>query len=303
MTDGESQADFTPLKYYSTAFKVARWIRRARMILVRLFFLFIVIVIASFLLNIRSLSYSVSYHSSGGSISLDGIVFLLVFIPLIFFVLRMQLMDMIWRAFAAKNNYKIINQGNFAATAVEKVPSFRAKAISFSSGVITGAYQNLEFAFFTRQYKEGGLLRWRERQMDTVLTIFMPGNLPHIIINARDNERARRSNLSASFPDDHRFNFEGVYGDKYDVHTNPSSRITTLQLFTPDVLTVLYEKLPQADIEIKGNKLWVVQRYGILNDTLARNLFEAGSQLYEELYKQMRSARLIERPTADATSR
>ena len=213
----------------------------------------------------------------------------------------MQLMDTIWRAFATKNNYKIINQGNFAATAVERVPSFKAKAISFSSGVITGAYKNLEFALFTRQYKEGGLLRWRERQMDTVLAIFVPGQVPHIVVNARDNERARRSNLSASFPDSHQFHFEGTYGDKYDAYASPLSRVIALQLFTPDVLAVIYEKLPHADIEMKGNKIWIVQRYGVLDDKLAGSLFEAGGQLYEELIKQMKSARLLEQ-TATVTT-
>jgi len=201
-------------------------------------------------------------------------------------------MDSVLKSFAKRNNFRWIEQSIAVLSGIERVPSFKGKFISFSSGVITGVFRNLTFTFFTRQYKEGGVLRWRERQMDTVLAIALPAQLPHIVINARANERARRSNLSTSFPDNYYFQFEGIYGDKYDVYTAPQSRIVTLQLFTPDVLAVLYGKLPTADIEIKGNKLWVVQRYGVLDDDLAKNMFAATSQFYEELEKQMKSARL-----------
>lgn len=290
MGSGGEVIDFTPLKRYSTLFKVFRTIRRARMVLLRLALLYCVGYILVFLLN--PYSFSASYSSSG-SIDLGLILFVFIFVPIAFLMFRIYYMDWLWRIFANKNGFKLIVQAEAALTGIERVPSFRGKFLAFSSGVITGTHSNLVFAFFARQYKEGGVLRWREWQMDTILTLALPAESPHIIINARKNERARRSNLSVSFPDNHRFQFEGIYGDKYDVFTNPSSRIVTLQLFTPDVLSVLYDKLPSADIEIKGDKLWIVQRYGILDDELAESMFVAASEFYGELSKQMKSARLL----------
>jgi hypothetical protein len=174
-----------------------------------------------------------------------------------------------------------------------KVPSFQGKMLSLSLGPIQGLYGKHRFALHSRQYKEGGVLRWRERQMDTVLTLILPATLPHIVINARSNERARRSNMTKSFPAANKFQFEGAMGAKYDAYTKPESRVIALQLFTPDVLQVLYDRLPSADVELLGDKLWIVQRYGVLDDMLAKKMLKAADALYAELEKQLRVAGLL----------
>lgn len=311
MTSNGNQVDFTPLRHYSRVFKILRIIRRVRMVLVRLLVLAIIAGVFGIIFYIlrsiehqigaedsagsSSYSYEYSYDGSSSTIDLGLLLWLAISIPIIFYVLKLVYMNMIWQAFAKKNGFQVVESRDRAAVEIVSVPSFRGKLLALSAGIVTGIYRGTQFALFTRQYKEGGILRWREHQMDTILMLSMPARLPHIVINARGNERARRSNLSASFPGNYHFRFEGVYGSKYDVYAEPASRITTLQLFTPDVLMVLYDKLPNADIEIQGDKLWIVQRYGVLDDSLAYDLFEASHALYGELEKQVRSARLLEK--------
>jgi hypothetical protein len=211
------------------------------------------------------------------------------------FIITMVVMSSAWNRFARANGFTVLSDGQSQtqAMAVMKVPSFRGKLLATSLMPVQGKYKEMNFTLHTRQYKEGGVLRWRERQMDTVLTLLLPADLPHIVINARGNEKARRSNLSKSFPAEHKFQFEGPLGANYDVYAEPTARIVTLQLFTPDVVQVLYDKLPTADIELQGDKLWIVQRYGVLDDQLARTMVEAADGLYIELEKQLRVAGLL----------
>lgn len=60
-----------------------------------------------------------------------------------------------------------------------------------------------------RSYKEGGLLRWRERKMDSIMRLQLSSNLPHIIVNFRDNVTARRSNMTSRMENSIKFQFEG----------------------------------------------------------------------------------------------
>lgn len=317
MIKSESRVDFTPLRHYSSLFKILRIVRRVRMVLVRLLVLAIIAGVFGIIFyvlrsmdhqigienstEVSSHSYEYSYDSSSSTIDLGLLLWLAISIPIIFYILKLVYMNMIWQAFAKKNGFQVVEPRDRVAVETVSVPSFRGKLLALSAGIVTGIYRGTPFALFTRQYKEGGILRWRERQMDTILMLSMPVRLPHIVINARSNEKARRSNLSTSFPGDYHFRFEGTYGGKYDVYAEPASRIMTLQLFTPDVLMVLYEKLSNADIEIQGDKLWIVQRYGVLNDKLAHDLFEASNALYGELEKQIGSARLLEKTATAPT--
>jgi len=172
------------------------------------------------------------------------------------------------------------------------IPSFKGKPLRMSLYPIIGKIADVNFGFFTRTYKEGGLVRWRERQMDTILWLELPKNLPNIVIDATANERARHSNKSKHFDSSWKFQFEGAHGAHYNVYADPNNRITALQLFTPDVLDVIYSSFPDVDIEINGTTIWFVKRYGVLNDVLAKQMFEAIEKLIPELFRQIQVAQL-----------
>lgn len=239
-------------------------------------------------------TYSYSYEFGGESDWSGVIIWFVIAAGFAQWILTLVAMGVAWDNFAKANGFKMMDATD--PVAVQKamsVPSFKGKWLNRGMSPIIGKYGDHTFSLFNRQYKEGGLLRWRERHMDTIVVLDVPANLPHIVINARGNERARRSNLSKSFPVENKFQFEGAMGARYDVYAKPESRVTALQLFTPDVLQVLYEKLPNADLELLGDKLWIVQRYGILDDKLARTMLEAAAALYDELEKQLKVAGLL----------
>ena len=127
------------------------------------------------------------------------------------------------------------------------------------------------------------MLRWRERKMDSILRLELPVDLPHIIIDARANEQARRSNLTAHDGADSKSQFEGASGSHYDAYTVEGGEAAAFQVFTPDVPEVLYTRLPTTDIEIEGRYLWLVQRYTVVNDKSAGALFEAAQDLYRQI--------------------
>lgn len=305
--------DYSPLALYSKLFLFFRLIRRIKMILVRIFWGLVVLAVIGAITfwyiwanqqldkpvtYTEGYTYTGSYHSKGETYDISWVLPTLLLIGFGPFIVTMVVMGSSWSRFAQVNGFKVLNdeQSRVRAMEVMKVPSFRGKLLAVSLMPIQGKYKNMDFTLHTRQYKEGGVLRWRERQMDTILTLLLPAELPHIVINARGNEKARRSNLSGSFPAEHRFQFEGPLGASYDVYAEPSARIVTLQLFTPDVVRVLYDRLPTADIELKSGKVWIVQRYGVLDERLAKTMIEAADALYTELDKQLRVAGLL---TAD----
>jgi hypothetical protein len=302
--------DYSPLALYSKLFLFFRLIRRIKMIVVRILWALVVIAILGAIAfyyiwanqqldkpvtDREGYSYSSSYRSDGETYDVSWVLPTLLLIGFGPFIITMVMMGTSWSRFAQANGFKILSEEKSRGQAMDvmKVPSFRGKLLAVSLMPIQGRYKNMDFTLHTRQYKEGGVLRWRERQMDTILTLLLPADLPHIVINARGNEKARRSNLSQSFPAEHRFQFEGPLGANYDVYAEPSARIVTLQLFTPDVVQVLYDKLPTADIELKGGKVWIVQRYGVLDERLARTMVEAADELYGQLEKQLRVAGLL----------
>jgi hypothetical protein len=240
-------------------------------------------------------TYSYSYEFGGESDWTGVVIWLLIAAGVGQWILTWVAMAVAWDNFAKANGFKMMDATDpVAVHKAMSVPSFQGKLFSRGMSPIIGKYGDRTFSLFSRQYKEGGLLRWRERQMDTIVVLNVPANLPHIVINARGNERARRSNLSKSFPQENKFQFEGAMGNRYDVYAKPESRVTALQLFTPDVLQVLYDRLPSADIELLGDKLWIVQRYGVLDDKLAQTMLQAGDALYSELEKQLRVAGLLQ---------
>lgn len=303
--------DYTPLATFSKLFVFFRTLRRVRMVAVRVVLVGGLIALIAWMIwlygaametvsqvpdeSSSEQSFSFSYRSSGESDPIGVIIWLVIVAGIAQSILTIIMMGAAWDKFAAVNGFRVMDTtDSLAFQKATTVPSFEGKWLKRAMSPIIGRYGNHTFSLFSRQYKEGGLLRWRERQMDTIVVLEVPANLPHMVINARGNERARRSNLSKSFPQENKFQFEGAMGSRYDVYAKPESRVTALQLFTPDVLQVLYDKLPSADVELFGDKLWIVQRYGVLDDKLARTMLEAGDALYSELEKQLRVAGLLQ---------
>lgn len=302
--------DFRSLRTFSKLFVFFRTLRRVRMIAVRVVLVLGLIALIAAMIwyyfwameavssppleGAEETTYSYSYEFGGESDWSGVVIWLLIAAGLVQWILTFVTMGVAWGNFAKANRFQMMSTADpIELQKAMSVPSFQGKLFNRGLPPIMGNHGNLKFSLFSRQYKEGGVLRWRERQMDTIVVLDLPASLPHIVINARGNERARRSNLTKSFPAENKFQFEGAMGSRYDVYAKPESRVTALQLFTPDVLQVLYERLPNADLELLDNKLWIVQRYGVLDDKLAQTMLQAADVLYGELEKQLRVAGLL----------
>jgi hypothetical protein len=251
--------------------------------------LFRLLIVGLFLYVIIILSKSGDYSFVGSGstrVSVNfGILAAIWFVPT--FILFSS-MSVSWNKFAKKNGFEVQN-GTYEDLKM-RVPSFRGKRFAMSLPPIGGTVDLRPFSFFTRAYKEGGVLRWRERKMDTILSFELTKAMPHIAVDSRYNEKARQSNLNHRYGSEHMIHFEGNIGDKYNVYTGNGNEVVALQLFTPDVLEVFFEKLPQVDIETKDHTIWFIWRYGILNDKLAQDIFLATSDFLNEFMKQLEAA-------------
>ncbi|OYW41782.1 hypothetical protein B7Z28_02160, partial [Candidatus Saccharibacteria bacterium 32-45-3] len=205
----KNEVDFSPLKNFSKVFLIYIWIKRVRMMLVRLAFLvmvgFIFFIVLSYFTALESAIQNgtpapeiqdMSYVCGGDTgracpmidinINAGMIIFMVYFLYLIPFLWMM----FGWNRFAQVNHFTLEN-GWRRIKSMTTIPSFK-KRLSYSPvAPIVGELRGMKLMFFSRMYKEGGILRWRERKMDTILMIELPQGLPHIIINARANEKAR----------------------------------------------------------------------------------------------------------------
>ena len=235
----------------------------------------------------ETISYSYSFSDDTGS---AGVFFQLMGVLLVIYLVSPLViyvnMSLAMRRFAQKNNFRISNTPE-EITRTTQIPSFRGKAWRWDVSPAFGQVGDMSFALFSRVYKEGGILRWRERRMDTIMMLELPAPLPQIVVNSRKKELVRGSNLTAKFDNSLKFQFEGLDGVHYNAYADKINRITALQVFTPDVLAAMYDALPTADIEIKGNCMWIIERHAVLDATLAQKIFEASMRIYPEVVKQI----------------
>lgn len=234
----------------------------------------------------ETVSISIQCPGSHPVCSAGQFIMLALVIVLPLYVILIISMAMPWDLFARHNHFAVVHDQR-EAKKILTVPSFKGKALSTSMLPIAGEIDGVRFHFFMRAYKEGGVLRWRERKMDSLMRLELPSNLPHIIVNARENEKARRSNMTSRMENAIKFQFEGISGAHYDAYTENGNQTAALQVFTPDVLDVLYEKFPLAGVEVYGSYLWIVQRYMVVDDKTAQRLFEGAFAFYKKIIPQL----------------
>lgn len=300
-----AQVDFSPLQKFASTFRFFRIVKRVKMIIVRLTILAIIIAVAwgAFWLISRinaatdaieagaTMSETTSEthsYSSSGSYDLS----LLFFISIVTYFgsgpLLMILLSQSWARFAMQNEFQEISDINTMKALLE-VPGFKDKIVALKLPPIGGRLNDIDFVFFMRMYKEGGIIRWRERRMDTIIRTQLPVNLPHIVINATANENLRRTNMTDKPVESEVFQFEGPLGKNYDVYAARQNQIIALQLFTPDVLEILYDELPRADVIIKDNNMWVLFRGQVASDENTSRLFHAIATFHPQIAKQAAS--------------
>lgn len=299
--------DFSPLKKVKSVFQLSTNIRNIQAFLVRLAIIIPLVTLVFFLIFPTSLGgesycetigdtttcrYSCDGSECGWTMALFPLFFVIFNIGPLVFISAASLMIMFFMnssiaKFASLNGFRVkksyLDNKDIA-------PSFKSKSFSWAFDMVEGRVGEMSFGLLARVYKDKGILGifgFKSHKMDTIMKVDLPGSLPQIVVNARRDESLKRSNLSADFDDSMKFRFEGVNGEHYDAYAAKTDRVTALQIFTPDVLEVFYDKFPTTDVEIQGSSMWLIERHTILDDEVAKRLFEASSQLYDQVSKQV----------------
>lgn len=284
------QIDYRYLESFYRLVMIRIWLRRIRLIIVRV----VILAAVSFVLFLMirfamSDDQSVSYSSNEGSLSYSGDIdlgFLVVLAFSLYFGFLYMLHNY-WSKFAQSNNFKLINpQTGINAPISHSFAPKRAIGFQYIAMPVRGQTLYLQ----SYLYKEGGVLRWREYKLDTALWLELPTDvtLPHIIADATTLDKARLSNLRRKMDEVSIFNAEGEAGKRYRLLTRKNNEIDALAIFTPEVLQAMLATMPDADIEIKDNKIWFIRRRMKLNSTTMPDFINAALTVFPEIEKQSR---------------
>jgi len=144
----------TPLRRFSLLFVTYIWLKRIRMIAFR-------ILILAFIFDYFAGSRIVEFESSGST----DLILWLIFVWIIANFMLLIWMNKYWRKFAEVNGFDISSESSLSnAHYDQQVPSFQNKKLALSLVSIRGYFDEIKFSFFTRIYKEGGIIRWREKK-------------------------------------------------------------------------------------------------------------------------------------------
>lgn len=88
-------------------------------------------------------------------------------------------------------------------------------------------------------------------------TITLDVPLPHIVLDARRNDRHFRSNLPERPTNDQRLSLEGDVDRRFTLYCPKGYEADALYLFTPDVLAHLIDQSDDFDIEIVDDRLYL----------------------------------------------
>jgi len=124
---------------------------------------------------------------------------------------------------------------------------------------ITGTWSELPFRLFQFQYAFNRQNRQSQAYDESVMVaeLTLPRSFPHLVIDARlPDQTGDMSALPIVFRASQRIDLEGVFYKHFSVYAADKDKVAALSILTPDVMEVLLEHAPNADIELIENKLF-----------------------------------------------
>lgn len=124
---------------------------------------------------------------------------------------------------------------------------------------------------FGRYREVQGSGRSRRVIMGDFAEIVLPIDLPHIILDARANDRPfGRSNLDAGLTANQRLDLEGDFPRHFRLYCPVGYEKDALYLFTPDVMAALIDHAADLDVEIVDNRMFLYSPNRIVTTDPAR---------------------------------
>lgn len=140
--------------------------------------------------------------------------------------------------------------------------------------IISGKYQDLPLRIYNYQTVVG----YGKSSQTLVFTVFEIDYgcaLPHIILKSKEGWADRAFDVSARVPDsfsgDISMKLEGDFPEHFVLNTEKGLEIETLEIFTPDIMTMFIDKSKGLNFELFGQKMYVYKSkaVGTKNDMAA----------------------------------
>ena len=211
-------------------------------------------------------------------IALIGLVLVIVLIYLVHAYYRRQ--QAILDAFRSKNRLG----SEEASSVLEHIGA--SSLLQQIDGEVFSTYINQDaeaiFRLFEYAPARRGVLRY------AVATILLDRNVPHIIIDTKQNN-FYKDEPPANFHPDDRWRLEGNFGEHFAVFASHKSQAETLSILTPDFMARLIDHYQSFDVEIVNNTLIVCK--GIVLDSRQdfEDMFSALDAIHRHVQKKIKT--------------
>jgi hypothetical protein len=123
------------------------------------------------------------------------------------------------------------------------------------------------YQFLTTNGKTTKVHKW------VVASVKLSRNLPHIVLDSKQNNELGISNLPESFKRDQRVDAEPALTDYFTLYAPQGYQIDSLSFVAPDVIAVLRDDFVKFDLEIIDNTLYIYHM-GELKNNQIQDVFQ-----------------------------
>ncbi len=240
------------LERFLTVIRVRIWVKRLRLITVRIVLAGLVLFVGIALVRRSDFAFS-----SSGSNDLSGGWFTWLFLAFFGYVFgTLLLLQSYWRDFGRDNRL-----GQVPLADLDSAVTKMDFAKKLSNGMLPLILPDGSL-FGVQIYKQGGILQWREFKIDLWRQIPLPpgAHMPHVLLDARIRDKNKLSNAHTLGQQFQELTPEGQAGKDYRIFVEKGGQVDALTIYSPDVLQDLMQYLPGVDIEINDSAVWFVLR-------------------------------------------
>lgn len=131
------------------------------------------------------------------------------------------------------------------------------------------------------------------------IVVELPKQLPAIYLDTLSSKTEKQATIDA-FMNATMFSLEGEFSDKYQVFCVNGNERNVLRVLTPDFMSILLDFVNNYDIEICGNKIWILSDDKVVkNIALQQEILTYAARLIEKLDKVTRTNSFNEQATVE----
>ena len=140
-----------------------------------------------------------------------------------------------------------------------------------SADVVTNVFQSKDGIQFEigsyAAFESGGHLTLTSKSINaspyTYICIRLAKRVPHILLDNKANNvgfMKKYSNTASIFSKDQILSLEGDFNNYFTLYAPKEYEQDALYIFTPDLMTLLIDKVKDADVELIGDQLYIYKR-------------------------------------------